>query len=75
MKFEFVWQFLCAPIVTVSYPGPFDDKVITLLTLQNLTNKTVLFNIKTTAPRNYCVRPNNGEIVPYGQEDIEGKPK
>ena len=49
--------------------------VVTLLTLQNLTDKRVLFNVKTTAPMNYSVRPNNNEIAPYGREVVEGKPE
>ncbi|XP_047337536.1 vesicle-associated protein 1-3-like [Impatiens glandulifera] len=34
------------------------------LTLTNTTDKYVAFKIKTTNPKNYCVRPNNGVVLP-----------
>lgn len=34
------------------------------MVLSNLTNERVVFKIKTTAPRRYCVRPNSGLVGP-----------
>lgn len=36
----------------------------TELKLQNPSESTVLFKIKTTAPKRYCVRPNSGSVAP-----------
>lgn len=32
--------------------------------LTNPSDKKVLFKIKTTAPKKYCVRPNSGVLEP-----------
>ncbi|CRK87436.1 CLUMA_CG001237, isoform A [Clunio marinus] len=40
------------------------------MSLQNPTNKKILFKIKTTAPKKYCVRPNCGAIDPGQTVDI-----
>lgn len=33
-------------------------------TLYNPTEWTIAFKVKTTAPKRYCVRPNNGLVAP-----------
>lgn len=38
--------------------------------LTNVSNKKVLFKIKTTAPKKYCVRPNSGMLIPNNHIDI-----
>ena len=35
-----------------------------MLRLENPTDERMLFKVKTTAPKEYCVRPNSGELVP-----------
>ncbi|XP_047318251.1 vesicle-associated protein 1-3-like [Impatiens glandulifera] len=35
-----------------------------LMTLTNKTDQHVAFKVKTTSPKNYCVRPNNGLVLP-----------
>ncbi|XP_042185108.1 vesicle-associated membrane protein-associated protein A isoform X2 [Oncorhynchus tshawytscha] len=42
--------------------GPFTDVVTTNLKLKNPSDRRVCFKVKTTAPKRYCVRPNNGII-------------
>jgi hypothetical protein len=42
--------------------GPFTDVVTAELKLTNLSKKRICFKVKTTAPKQYCVRPNNGLI-------------
>eukprot|EP00001_Collodictyon_triciliatum_P032344 05857_4 len=37
----------------------------------NPTANTITFKIKTTAPRRYCVRPNNGILPPKGQLEVQ----
>lgn len=40
------------------------------LTLENPTDKKIMYKIKTTAPKKYCVRPNGGTIEPKSMADI-----
>lgn len=46
------------------FKGPFDDMVASQLKLTNPSDKDVCFKVKTTAPKQYCVRPNSGIIHP-----------
>ena len=52
--------------------GPFTDVVTSNLTLKNPTNNTVIFKVKTTAPKQYCVRPNSGILDPHQEHSIAG---
>ena len=54
-------------------PGPFSDVVTSHLHLRNPTNDIVIFKVKTTAPRQYCVRPNSGVLNPQEDATISGK--
>ncbi|KRZ57716.1 Vesicle-associated membrane protein-associated protein A [Trichinella nativa] len=45
------------------FKGPFTKVVTTTLQLTNPTDKTVCFKVKTTAPKQYYVRPNSGIIL------------
>ncbi|CAG9815922.1 unnamed protein product [Phaedon cochleariae] len=40
------------------------------MVLTNPSDKKVLFKIKTTAPKKYCVRPNSGVMAPNGKSEI-----
>lgn len=42
--------------------GPFTEVVTAELKLTNPSKKRICFKVKTTAPKQYCVRPNNGLI-------------
>lgn len=53
--------------------GPFNSMVSSYLKLHNPTDNVVLFKIKTTAPKKYCVRPNSGVIDPKGQMMVQGE--
>ncbi|XP_055842980.1 vesicle-associated membrane protein-associated protein A [Episyrphus balteatus] len=53
------------------FRGPFTKPVITVLKLSNPTEETVLFKIKTTAPKKYCVRPNFGHVMPHSNIKVE----
>ena len=53
--------------------GPFTNVVSTELKLRNPTQRSVLFKVKTTAPKRYCVRPNGGIIEANGQCIVNGK--
>jgi len=43
------------------------------MSLKNPTDKKILFKIKTTAPKKYCVRPNCGAIDPKSSVEIASK--
>ena len=56
-------------------PGPFKDEVSSSnLTVTNTSEKRITFKIKTTAPKRYCVRPNQGIVEPGSTVSIAGKP-
>lgn len=41
--------------------------------LKNPTDKPILFKIKTTAPKRYCVRPNSGLLEPNNFIEVGSK--
>ncbi|XP_064556343.1 vesicle-associated membrane protein-associated protein B [Drosophila montana] len=51
--------------------GPFNRPVVTIMTLKNNSAMTLVFKIKTTAPKRYCVRPNIGKIASYRSTQVE----
>ncbi|KAK0883193.1 phosphatidylinositol-binding protein scs2 [Friedmanniomyces endolithicus] len=46
----------------LSFRRPFTHEVSQVLRLHNPTADLVAFKVKTTAPKQYCVRPNSGRI-------------
>ncbi|KAK0885421.1 phosphatidylinositol-binding protein scs2 [Friedmanniomyces endolithicus] len=46
----------------LSFRRPFTHEVSQVLRLHNPTADPVAFKVKTTAPKQYCVRPNSGRI-------------
>ncbi|XP_051991427.1 vesicle-associated membrane protein-associated protein B/C-like [Xyrauchen texanus] len=53
---------LLEPRYELRFRGPFTEVVTSTLKLTNPTDRNVCFKVMTTAPRRYCVRPNNGVI-------------
>ncbi|KAF9962971.1 phosphatidylinositol-binding protein scs2 [Mortierella alpina] len=47
--------------------GPLTEAIKETLLIRNPTQLPIAFKVKTTAPRQYCVRPNSGRVEP-GQE-------
>lgn len=41
--------------------------------LKNPTDQTILFKIKTTAPKRYCVRPNSGVLEAHSSLEVSSK--
>lgn len=41
--------------------------------LKNPTDQPILFKIKTTAPKRYCVRPNSGLLEPHNSLEVGSK--
>ncbi|KAL2059120.1 hypothetical protein ABVK25_000412 [Lepraria finkii] len=46
----------------LGFRRPFTHEVTQLLRLRNPSNDPIAFKVKTTAPKQYCVRPNSGRI-------------
>lgn len=48
----------------LGFRRPFTQEVSEILKIKNPTSTPVAFKVKTTAPKQYCVRPNSGRIEP-----------
>ncbi|KAI9031924.1 PapD-like protein [Phycomyces nitens] len=42
-----------------------------ILVLKNPGAESIIFKVKTTAPKQYCVRPNSGLIEPYSELQVQ----
>ncbi|KAL6714918.1 phosphatidylinositol-binding protein scs2 [Lecanora helva] len=51
--------------------GPFTNEVTQLLRLRNPSNDPIAFKVKTTAPKQYCVRPNSGRIEIGSEVEVQ----
>lgn len=54
----------------LKFKGPFNEPVASYMKLTNPSDKKVIFKIKTTAPKKYCVRPNSGILEPNSNTEI-----
>ncbi|XP_063837625.1 vesicle-associated membrane protein-associated protein A isoform X3 [Ostrinia nubilalis] len=59
----------------VDFTGLFEQGYTTYMRLINPSTETVLFKIKTTAPKKYCVRPNSGVLEPNSKVEIAITPQ
>ncbi|RMZ77640.1 hypothetical protein DV738_g4294, partial [Chaetothyriales sp. CBS 135597] len=55
----------------LGFRRPFDHEVSEILTLTNNNTAPVAFKVKTTAPKQYCVRPNSGVIQPNSEVEVQ----
>lgn len=60
---------VCAP----SLVGPFNHAITSHMRLFNPTDQKILFKIKTTAPKKYCVRPNCGTLDPNASVEVSSE--
>ncbi|XP_058443732.1 vesicle-associated membrane protein/synaptobrevin-binding protein [Malaya genurostris] len=58
------------PATELKFVGPFCTAVSSYMRLTNPTDHNILFKIKTTAPKKYCVRPNCGLLEPKNTIEI-----
>lgn len=58
------------PANELKFVGPFCTAVSSYMRLTNPTENVILFKIKTTAPKKYCVRPNCGVLDPKSTIEI-----
>ncbi|KAG6061869.1 hypothetical protein E4U17_006675 [Claviceps sp. LM77 group G4] len=54
----------------LSFTRPFTIEVARTLTIRNTGTVPLAFKVKTTAPKQYCVRPNAGRIEPGNSFDV-----
>ncbi|KAJ1989734.1 phosphatidylinositol-binding protein scs2 [Dimargaris cristalligena] len=59
------------PTTHLTFKRPFDAQTEDILVLRNQTSFPIAFKVKTTAPKQYCVRPNSGRIEPGLEIDIQ----
>ncbi|KAI9138235.1 PapD-like protein [Paraphysoderma sedebokerense] len=59
------------PAQQLSFKRPFTQVVTTALHLKNPSDDTLSFKVKTTSPKQYCVRPNSGIIGPGENVDVQ----
>jgi vesicle-associated membrane protein-associated protein A len=58
------------PPSELKFVGPFTGVVSSELQLTNPSGRRVMFKVKTTAPKRYCVRPNSGIIEPNSHVSV-----
>jgi len=56
--------------VELGFHRPFTSEVSQSLKIRNPNSTPVAFKVKTTAPKQYCVRPNSGRIEPGQQVEV-----
>ena len=61
--------------LSLSPTGSYAEVCKTTLRLSNPSDKRVLFKVKTTAPKSYCVRPNSGIIAQGATQEVDGEGK
>ncbi|KAF2153121.1 VAMP-associated protein [Myriangium duriaei CBS 260.36] len=55
----------------LGFRRPFNHEVSQVLRLHNPNTQPVAFKVKTTAPKQYCVRPNSGRIDPGSEVEVQ----
>ena len=64
--------FVCDQYLWGRLSDPFDRTITEVVKLKNLGDKPLAFRVKTTAPSQYCVKPNSGKVEPGESKDIQG---
>ncbi|KAL1854798.1 hypothetical protein VTK73DRAFT_8696 [Phialemonium thermophilum] len=54
----------------LSFRRPFTVEVSEILKIKNPNTAPVAFKVKTTAPKQYCVRPNSGRVEPGHEVEV-----
>jgi len=57
----------------IPHVGPYTEIVTSYMKLTNPTDKRVGYKVKTNAPRQYTVEPNNGILEPNQQQVLSSK--
>ncbi|CAD6250102.1 unnamed protein product [Miscanthus lutarioriparius] len=56
--------------IELRFPFELNKQISCTLQLTNKTDKQVAFKVKTTSPKKYCVRPNNGMVAPRSKANV-----
>ncbi|CAO2046779.1 unnamed protein product, partial [Urochloa humidicola] len=56
--------------IELRFPFELNKQISCTLHLTNKTDKQVAFKVKTTSPKKYCVRPNNGIVAARSTADV-----
>lgn len=59
------------PSSQLGFPRPLTQVVKRSLYVTNSNSQPVAFKVKTTAPKQYCVRPNSGRIEPGERVEVQ----
>ncbi|KAF9344651.1 phosphatidylinositol-binding protein scs2, partial [Mortierella sp. NVP85] len=59
------------PSVQLTFRRPLTEAIKETLIIYNPTQLPVAFKVKTTAPKQYCVRPNSGRIEPGQKLEVQ----
>ncbi|XXH03566.1 hypothetical protein Hte_009971 [Hypoxylon texense] len=54
----------------LGFRRPFTTEVLEVLRIKNHSTQPVAFKVKTTAPKQYCVRPNSGRVEPGKEVEV-----
>lgn len=54
----------------LGFHRPFTNEVTQILKIKNANQTPIAFKVKTTAPKQYCVRPNSGRIEPGKEVEV-----
>ncbi|KAI0442436.1 PapD-like protein [Xylaria telfairii] len=55
----------------LGFHRPFTVEVLENLKIRNPGTQPVAFKVKTTAPKQYCVRPNSGRVEPNREVEVQ----
>lgn len=55
----------------LGFHRPFTSEVSEVLKIKNPNSTPVAFKVKTTAPKQYCVRPNSGRVEPGKEVEVQ----
>ncbi|KAK4179904.1 PapD-like protein [Triangularia setosa] len=54
----------------LGFRRPFTVEVAQILKIKNTNKEPIAFKVKTTAPKQYCVRPNSGRVEPGHEVEV-----
>lgn len=60
-----------SPSAQLGFPRPLTQVVKRSIYVSNSNSQPVAFKVKTTAPKQYCVRPNSGRVDPGERVEVQ----
>ncbi|KAG0334097.1 phosphatidylinositol-binding protein scs2 [Podila humilis] len=61
------------PSSQLAFRRPLTESIKETLIIRNPTQLPIAFKVKTTAPKQYCVRPNSGLVGPGQELEVQGE--